>query len=382
MLLHSIRLKNLLSFKDTTLELGPLNVLIGPNASGKSNLLAAISLLQAAPTDLNAAILRGGGAREWIWKGALAARPVANIECSLDLGSVEPPLVYELSFTGVGGVLSWVGERLSGPGQDPVYFSRDGGKLIDFASASAKPEFASISRDGSFLSQYKNPQDPTPTTRLGMSFEAIKIYHEFPTGPLSQVRTGMAAGGASPDVLADGGYNLALVLQEMSFDGSLQRTSSYLQKFWELLERVAVRAEGPILRIYVFEKDLDEPTSAQRLSDGTLKFLCLLAVLLNPRISPLVCIEEPEVGLHPDAIQMVAELLVEASQRTQLIVTTHSDALVDALSGTPESVVVCERDFDHSTQFKRLDAEKLAVWLEDYKLGELWRRGEIGGNRW
>ena len=107
-----------------------------------------------------------------------------------------------------------------------------------------------------------------------------------------------------------------------------------------------------------------------------------MAALFHPEPPSLICIEEPEIGLHPDALQLVAEALREASERTQLVVTTHSEALVDALSDDPESVVVCEKDFDHSTQFQRLDGDRLAKWLEDYHLGELWRRGEIGGNRW
>ena len=82
------------------------------------------------------------------------------------------------------------------------------------------------------------------------------------------------------------------------------------------------------------------------MSDGTLKFLALLAALFHPKAPPLMCIEEPELGLHPDALQFVAEVLLEASETMQLIVTTHSDALVDALTDHPESVLVCERDFD------------------------------------
>jgi predicted ATPase len=119
-----------------------------------------------------------------------------------------------------------------------------------------------------------------------------------------------------------------------------------------------------------------------RMSDGTLKFLCLLAALFNPSPPPLICIEEPELGMHPDALKLVAEALVEASEHVQLVVTTHSEALIDALSGHPDCVLVCERDFDNGTQFKRLSAKDLDEWLEHYTLGELWRKGEIGGGRW
>ncbi len=95
----------------------------------------------------------------------------------------------------------------------------------------------------------------------------------------------------------------------------------------------------------------------------------------------MVCIEEPELGLHPDAVSTLGELLIEASKRTQLIVTTHSDALIAALSEVPEAVVVAERG-DRGTSLRRLEPAKLERWLEEYRLGDLWRMGELGGNRW
>ena len=85
--------------------------------------------------------------------------------------------------------------------------------------------------------------------------------------------------------------------------------------------------------------------------------------------------------MHPDILPTIAEMLVEASERTQLIVTTHSETLIDALSSTPESVLVCEKD-ENGTKMKRLDRNELGVWLEKYTLGQLWSEGQIGGNRW
>src|SRR4029077_19777571 len=123
---------------------------------------------------------------------------------------------------------------------------------------------------------------------------------------------------------------------------------------------------------YLVERGLDK-ISATRLSDGTLKFLCLMAVLFDPEPAPLVCIEEPETGLHPDAVSIVADALREASTRMQLIVTTHSDALVDRFSDEPDNIIICDRDFDEGTRFQRLSTEKLKEWLEEYTLGELWK---------
>ena len=110
-------------------------------------------------------------------------------------------------------------------------------------------------------------------------------------------------------------------------------------------------------------------------------FSTLLAVLCHPNPPSIVCIEEPELGLHPDIIPEVAKLLVEASSRSQIFVTTHSDILVDALTDVPEAVIVCEK-IDGATQLRRLDADDLKPWLAEYRLGELWTRGQIGGNRW
>ena len=92
-----------------------------------------------------------------------------------------------------------------------------------------------------------------------------------------------------------------------------------------------------------------------------------------------MCIEEPELGLHPDAVALLADLLVEASERMQLVVTTHSDALVSALTNHPASIVACERP-GSGTVLRRLEPAKLAGWLDRYRLGDLWRMGELGAN--
>jgi len=128
---------------------------------------------------------------------------------------------------------------------------------------------------------------------------------------------------------------------------------------------------GGTVQTFIHERGLRDPIPASRLSAGTLRYLCLLAILLHPDPPPLICIEEPETGMHPDVISSIAELLVETSQRTQLVVTTHSDMLVSALSHVPEAIIVCERGTDGSSH-ERLEPEKLKLWL----------KGELGGTRW
>jgi predicted ATPase len=142
---------------------------------------------------------------------------------------------------------------------------------------------------------------------------------------------------------------------------------------------MSTKVSGGTVQFYLHEPGFKAPIPPARLSDGTLRFVALLATLLAPSPPPLVCIEEPELGLHPDAVGLIADILVEASDRMQLVVTTHSDALVSALTGEPDAVIACERP-GAATILHRLDPKKLARWLDDYRLGELWRMGELGAN--
>ena len=174
------------------------------------------------------------------------------------------------------------------------------------------------------------------------------------------------------------GRNLALVLNHLEHVGDRQ-INELLRQFFPRFERLSIRISSGTAQLYMFETGFKTPVPATRLSDGTLRFLTLLATLISRSPPPLLCIEEPELGLHPDAVALLAEVLVDASSRTQLVVTTHSDALVSALSDQPDAIVACERP-GASTVLRRLDPEKLASWLEDYRLGDLWGMGVLGAN--
>ena len=131
-----------------------------------------------------------------------------------------------------------------------------------------------------------------------------------------------------------------------------------LRRFYDSVEDVTTKVHAGVVETLFHERGLREAIPATRLSDGTLRFLSLLTILCHPAPPPLVCIEDPEFGLHPDVLPLVAELMFDAAQRTQLIVTTHSDILVSALSGVPECIIVCEKD-DRGTRLRRLEPAPL-----------------------
>jgi predicted ATPase len=124
--------------------------------------------------------------------------------------------------------------------------------------------------------------------------------------------------------------------------------------------------------------DPDTPWKAHVLSDGTLRFICLASLLLQPEglLPDTIIIDEPELGLHPFAINILAALIERAAETKQVIVSTQSVELLNAFK--PEDVVVVERE-NNASVFKRLDIDDLKDWLEDYSLGELWQRNILGG---
>jgi predicted ATPase len=369
MFISSLELLNILSFQIGPLELKPLNIVIGANGSGKSNLIECLGLLQSLRGRASTFINQRGGIAAWLWKGRNDTGR-AQVTCNLEIGSER--LEYKIAFEAVEHTLEITHESLQSGKSN--YFERVS-RAMRMAGKTSK-----VDADKSVLAEYRSPADTTPTTKTAEALSNIRIYRGFDTSTRSNARTGTSS--ASPKhPLEEDGANLVLALIEMDYDGSLKQVKDSLRRFSERFEDIKYRAEGPVMQMYLKERGLLPLIPATRLSDGTLKFLCLMAILHDRDPAPLICIDEPESGLHPDALTAVADALREASKRTQVIVTTHSDALVDRFSDEPESILVCERDTDESTNFRRLSRRALKDWLQEYSLGELWRRGEIGGTQ-
>jgi predicted ATPase len=236
-------------------------------------------------------------------------------------------------------------------------------------------------RDQSILAQRKDPTLYPELTLVGQEFLRMRFYRDWDVSRGSVLRRPQPA-DLPNDFLAENGENLALVVNALQNRPEVKKALlDNLKLLWDAVEDVITTTQGGTVQIFFHERGFKTPVPMARLSDGTLRLLCLLAILCHPEPPPLVCIEEPELGLHPDAVATVAKLLVDAASRTQLVVTTHSDVLVSALSEVPEAVVVCERT-EAGTSLRRLEPARLEGWLESYRLGELWRMGEIGGTRW
>lgn len=388
-LLRTLRLTNLLSYgpEGAEIELQPLNVLIGPNGSGKSNLIEAISLLKAAPTDITAPIRAGGGMPQWPYKGGGRSQgPCFEIEASVSYPEGTMPLRYELELSQVGQALEVVVEIIeyadtgNQEDRDLYWFYRHlTGHAVINPPESQGLYLRDLNPSQSILSQRKDPDRYPQISYLGAVFSEIHLLRNCNIGPRSVLRGPQRADEPS-DFLRDDGRNLGIVLNDLlNHPATKKLILRQLTRFYEHVEDITTKIHAGTVETFLHERAFRDSTPSTRLSDGTLRYLCLLSALCHPQPPPLICIEDPEISLHPDILPVLAELMIEASQKTQLIVTTHSDVLVSALSDVPEAVVVCERD-QSGSHLRRLEPDRLKEWLEKYSLGELWRMGETGGN--
>ncbi len=400
--IKTLRLRNLLSFGPDSQAIGleALNVVIGPNGSGKSNILEAIELLRASASDLVAPVRAGGGTEEWLWKGT-ESLPVAEMDATLYNPNGIMALRHRISFASVGQRFDLVDEAIENErgefegATDVRFFYRYqaghpvlsvravdiNGAFTEKERRERKLQREDLAPNQSVLSQRRDPDQYPEITYLGDQYKQFKLFREWNMGRNTTPRIPQPVDMPS-DFLAEDASNLGLVLNHLDLMGDIRSLLfSQIEQFYEQFERYQVYFQGGTVQVFFHEKELFRPVPATRLSDGTLRFLCLVSILCHPSPPPLICIEEPEISLHPDILPIIAELLIQASHRTQVIVTTHSDILVDALSHVPEAVLVCEKE-SNATVVRRLDQDALREWLKEYSLGDLWRSGELGGNRW
>lgn len=353
------------------LKLGQTNALIGANGSGKSNFIQALELLQAiSQENLQHYVRRSGGAEWLLHFGAKETNRIV-IEVAFADSEIETRYQVELA-PGGDDTLHVHGEQMYSADPDGPSHSRM--QLV----WSKNPD----SRD-SGLFTLDGAEKPADTKRLRKRLESWKIYHFNDTGPFSPFQKTNQL--HDNHALHPDGSNLAAFLYLLR----AKYESSYR------LIRRAVQLVAPFFRDFVLEpEELNEETlrfgwhaegsdvvfRASSLSDGSLRFIALATLLLQPeKFRPsIILLDEPELGLHPYAITVLDSLFKQAAVETQIVFATQSSLLLDHQQ--PEDVLVAER-VDGGTQITRCedDSERLLEWLEDYSLGQLWLKNEIGG---
>ena len=327
------------------LELRPINVLIGANGSGKSSFINAFSLLRSwAEERLDAFVARTGGADRNLYFGAKTT-PQVRIEASFGEG-VEHHNVL---------LTATEGDRL---------------------------RVVSESAGGDAAKRYhKKPQDVDLVKFLRSRLERWRVYHFHDTGNGARILRN--AHLHDNRLLREDGENLSAFLyllrqKEPAAYRRIKSTFRLAAPFFDDFVLEPLEQNDQMIRLEWRHRERDEHFDISTLSDGSLRFLALATLLLQPpRFRPsTILLDEPELGLHPYAIAMFCSLIRSVSVETQVVLATQSPYVVDQFQ--PEDIVVVDRVHGES-RFRRLSTPELEEWLEDYSLGDLWLKNEIGG---
>ncbi len=343
------------------LELRPINVVIGPNGSGKSNFVGAFRFLQAiAEGRLGEFVSVAGGAERVLHFGSKTTK---EIELNLFFHESD---TYELTLlpTDNDGLV---------PSEEVIYpWSEDRNPALGIGlNPRVQGREAGIS--GS------EPQGPQVCLRDRL--RQWRTYHLADTSSSSPMRK--TASVDDNRFLRPDGSNLAAflyALKDWAEDSYslIVRTVQSVAPFFDDFQLEPAGTNPSYIKLEWRHKKSDLYFDASSLSDGTLRFIALATLFLQPksRRPSLILIDEPELGLHPYAIEILAALVKQASITNQVILSTQSSRLLDHFE--PEDVLVANR-VNGGTQLERPDPERLAKWLEDYSLGQLWEKNEIGG---
>jgi len=362
--LRNIHIKGLGSLADVRLQPGRLTVLIGPNGSGKSNVLRALRMVPLMRTgSLQRFVAEAGGASTLLHYGP---RRTQEITLSLELSEGERGYVYEarLGFA-AGDKLTYLDESVSHQ-----------------AELEAEPTTTSLGT-GHWESGLRGAKVGDETTRtVNVWLSQLTFFHFHDTSVTSALRTN--ARSEDDQCLRSDGSNLAAYLRRLE-----QSDEESDRKAWRRINRLVSRVapglkelaptpvNGTSVRLDWID-DQDERFGVHQLSDGTLRAIALITALAQPtaKLPRFMSIDEPELGLHPAAIRLLAELARSVSRHTQVLFATQSTTFLDHFE--PEEVVVVERQ-EGASHLTRLESDALSSWLEDYSLSEVFDKGVIGG---
>ncbi len=367
--LDRISIKGFKSIRSAELEIRPINVLIGANGSGKSNLLEAMAFLQAIRAgNLQGYVGRAGGADRLLHFGAKTTDEMAFRARFSNEGICEYRLALTPTATGAlypnsEALVSWDKE---------IYPDEPRKKVIPGEGGEAGISKASVGRES------------LAGKHVRRSVDSWRVYHFHDTGPHSPMKKTAALNDNR--YLRPDGSNLAAVLyllrEKHEWDyGFILRT---VQNAAPFLEDFALEPQGPngdTIRLKWKHVGDDDCFDVSALSDGTLRFIALVTLMLQPKenLPAVILLDEPEIGMHPAELTLLESMVRYVSKGTtsvQVILATQSARFLDQFD--PDDVVVADR-VKGATEFSRLDADKLEVWLEDYSLGELWEMNDIGG---
>jgi predicted ATPase len=344
------------------LPLRSVNILIGSNGSGKSNFIGVFSFLHAVREgQLRNYVVEAGGAEKVLHFGSKTTREI----------------FIDLSFRSEGNHY----ELVLFPTQDDGLYPYSESAFWEGSSPEDRRGVPLLSRESGREAGISASKLEGLPAWVRQRLAEWRLYHVHDTSQFSPMRK--TAKVDDNEYLRPDGSNLAAFLyylqekQQTSYS-LIRRTVQRVAPFFDDFNLKPSRLQPDDIKLEWRHKGSDQYFDASSLSDGTLRFIALATLLLQPKnyFPSVILVDEPELGLHPYAIGMLASLIRQASEHVQVIVSTQSSLLLDHFD--PEDVLVANR-VDGGTQITRLEPSHLKGWLEDYSLGQLWEKNELAG---
>lgn len=381
MKIKQLDVKGFKSLKDVSWRPGDLNVVIGQNGTGKSNLLRMLEMISAsAQCRLSKYIQAAGGMGAILWDGVAPS-------IYINLTVAEPEYNYELGLVRLGMTSSYFiqPELLTGlelqennGASSVIKHIERTETFLDHEPQLAKSIGYNAREETSLSGPVKRLFGEPDTPLFRNQLSNITVYHDLNVGQDSKIRQAPVARyekHVEPD-----GQNLVTVLHTLyTGDREFERgiDAAMHAAFGDDYEKLIFPpAADQRVQLRVRWRTLKREQSAADLSDGTLRFLLLLTILAAPDPPMLIAIDEPETGLHPAMMRIIAEYAVEAAMRTQIVLTTHSAQFLDAFTENKPTTTVATWE-NGETTLHTLEGEDLAYWLEDYSLGYLFKSGQL-----
>lgn len=364
MSLYSISLTNFKSFREAKdIKFGAINILIGANGAGKTNLISFFKLLNNIMNkNLQVYVKTTGRANSYLYFGVKKSPFLQGEIQFINSSKISNRYQFQLTPTSDGG---FVFENESSA------FNWGNNEVFNWGVKNFTPNGSSESYIPDSISQQ--------CKYLNSFFRSLRIFHFHDTSATAKVKDVCIT--QDNEYLREDASNLAAFLYELSNTypkhyNIIEKVIQSVAPFFNRFDLKPTSGSPSTISLKWLEKGSDAYFDANHLSDGTLRFICLATLLLQPEPPNTIIIDEPELGLHPFAIEKLAALIQSASVKTQIIVSTQSVNLLNNFEA--KDIIVVERDNNQSI-FKRLETDKLGEWLEEYSLGDLWNKNVIGG---
>jgi predicted ATPase len=361
--IHKVKISNFKSIREMDFELNDINVLIGANGVGKSNFIAFFSFLKhLSDGNLQSYVAQKGGADNFLYFGKKYS---SEIKCEIIFAN---ETFINLLFNRYGFTL--------GPTDDDHFIFRN--EFAGFSNDKMRSWYPGKLNKAVFesrISESKNGIESWVAHFLNL----FRVYHFHDTSDTANVK-----GFCDIDdneTLREDASNLSAFLfylqnrHPMHF-ARIEKTIRMVAPFFDRFNLRPSPNSPERIRLEWREAGTDKYFNAHHLSDGTIRMICLSALLLQPDLPATIIIDEPELGLHPSALNVLGGLVKSAAQHTQIIISTQSVTFINNFS--PEDIIVVERN-NNQSEFRRLNEASLEDWMEEYTLGEIWEKNIIGG---